>query len=666
VAAGQETPIPRLGAEQHLRAAVTAESRGAVDEALAHYRALVTFVPDHPGALLRLAQHARDGGDRVHAVALVQRAIMGARRLGLRADAAPLYAELATTLREIGKLDDSLAAARAGLEHCGELGGLIWEECQALRALGKHGQRAARLNRLAALQPADPVVLAELGLALLETPSAAQAVRPLRAALDLGLDDDDTALALAGVELRVREFGAAETRLGKILGRAPDHLGALGLRWLLLRLTCRWPEAEVTQHDMLRQIATGAVHPALSPFMLLSCEMAPSLLRDYTHRFQQLAGATSVARPDAPHHGGPLRIGYLSSDFHDHATAILMAGLFEQHDRSRFETFAFSYGPLADSPYRNRLRAAFAHWHDINTLSDAEAAALIRQQQIDVLVELKGITYGSRLGILNHGPAPVTLHYIGYPGTLAHPGIDYLVTDPIVSPPGSEADYAEPLLRLPVCYQVNDDRRERPTATSRSSLGLPDDAVVLCNFNQASKWTAQWFHIWLRALQSHPASVLWLLDPGDDARAVLDAQIAASGVSDRVVWAPRVSPENHLQRLGAADLALDQYPYGSHTTGADALWTGVPMLTCLGSNYAGRVGASLLSAVGLDELITDSPEAYASKLANLLDDRALLRSYRDRLANPATLPLFDTAGFTRAWEDLLMATHARARTAPNP
>ena len=341
-----------------------------------------------------------------------------------------------------------------------------------------------------------------------------------------------------------------------------------------------------------------------------------------------------------------------------------MAGLFEQHDRSRFETFAFSYGPLADSPYRNRLRAAFAHWHDINTLSDAEAAALIRQQQIDVLVELKGITYGSRLGILNHGPAPVTLHYIGYPGTLAHPGIDYLVTDPIVSPPGSEADYAEPLCDCRSAIrsmttaanarrQLRAVRSGYPTTLSccatstRHRSGRRNGSTSGCRRCRAIRPVCSGCLIPVTT----PAPCLMRRSPR---RA--SATVWANHGSHRKiicnVWVPQIWRSTNIPMVHIR-------PVPTH------FGLALPMLTCLGSNYAGRVGASLLSAVGLDELITDSPEAYASEARKLLDDRALLRSYRDRLANPAT-SLFDTAGFTRAWEDLLMATHARARTAPNP
>lgn len=651
-----------------LRAALAAEARGDAAAALEQYRALLTYVPDHPGALLRLAQAARST-DPTRTTDYLERAIAGARRLALRADAAPLYAELAALVRTQSRPADALAAVRAGLAQCGDVAGLVWEECECLRELGRTAERAARLNRLAALQPNDAAVLAELGLALIHTPSAAQAVRPLRAALALGLQDDDLSLALANLEIRVGDFAEAEPRLHGLLQRQPDHLGALSKLWHLLRITCRWADAAPVQQAMLERIAAGELHPALSPFTLLGCEMSPVLLHDYAVRHGRQVDAAIASRPahvSAVRRDGPLRVGYLSSDFHDHATAILMAGLFEAHDPTRVTAYAYSYGPTGDSTYRARLQRAFPHWREVGALSDQDIAARIEADGIDVLVELKGLTYGERLGIVALRPAPVILHYLGYPGTLARQGIDYLVSDTIVSPAGSNALYAEQVLRLPRCYQVNDRQRLRPMPVARQALGLPEHAMVLCNFNQSFKWSEPWFRVWLQALVAHDDAVLWLLDPGADARAALAPLIAAHGVTERVLWAPRVPPAEHLARLAAADLALDQLPCASHTTGADALWMGVPMLTCLGDGYHGRVGASLLAAVGLDELITDSIGTYASQLNTLLSKRDQLRRCQERLADPAALALFDTAGFTRDWENLLLDTFARAAAAGAP
>jgi len=274
------------------------------------------------------------------------------------------------------------------------------------------------------------------------------------------------------------------------------------------------------------------------------------------------------------------------------------------------------------------------------------------------LVELKGRTYGARLGITARKPAPVIVHYLGYPGTLAVDGIDYLVADPILVPSESELHYAESVLRMPLCYQANDARRARPAPPPRAELGLPDDAIVLCNFNQSYKWSERFMRVWMRALQRAPKAVLWLLEPDAVARANVMTMAKEHNVVAQIHWAPRAKMEAHLARLAAANLALDQLPYASHTTGSDALWMGVPLLTCIGNTYQGRVGASLNNAVGLNDLIVPNIEAYERLLGNLLaqPDR-LLSLQADYASRATTAPLFDTTSFTAQWEALLRTTY---------
>ncbi len=331
-----------------------------------------------------------------------------------------------------------------------------------------------------------------------------------------------------------------------------------------------------------------------------------------------------------------------------------MAGLFEGHDRGRIETFAYAADRDDGSAMRQRLRAAFAHWRDVRDLDDAAAAGAIADDALDVLVDLKGHTHGSRLGILAHRPAPVQLHYLGFPGTLACAGIDGFIADAITVPEGSEAEFAEPVLRLPVCYQVNDAQRPLPPAPSRASAGLPDDALVLACFNQTYKLTEPFFATWLAALRAHPRAVLWLAVPHVAARRNLAAFGEAAGVArERIVFAPLVPQAAHVARLRCADLALDVLPYGSHTTGSDALWAGVPLLTCRGRTFAGRVGASLCHAVGLDELVTDDLAAYARLLDALCSDPTRLAA----LSPPSRDAAHDAAAVRHR------RVHARVRVA---
>ncbi len=289
-------------------------------------------------------------------------------------------------------------------------------------------------------------------------------------------------------------------------------------------------------------------------------------------------------------------------------------------------------------------------------MNDARRRNRIRGDGIDVLVELKGHTAGNRLGITCRRPAPIQLHYLGFPGTLGLGAISHLVADAVVAPPGEEADYHETLLRMPLCYQVNDDRRVLPAAPARSALGLPDDGIVLACFNQTTKLSRAFFRLWVQAMKEVPRSVLWLYVPNEIAQRNLRREGEREGLDPaRIVFAPKVPNEAHIARLRAADLALDLLPCGSHTTGSDALWAGVPLLSCRGATFAGRVGASLLAAVGLPELARETTEDYGAELLRLLRHPERLRAYKDYLdTERRRLPLFDTEGFTHAWERMLI------------
>jgi predicted O-linked N-acetylglucosamine transferase (SPINDLY family) len=349
----------------------------------------------------------------------------------------------------------------------------------------------------------------------------------------------------------------------------PDDPGIAAKHAMAARYACAWREAD------------GAL-AVLSTSPRIACEpmTAVALLADATTQRDAIAAFTYAhASPAAPaivrQRGTRLRVGYLSTDFHDHATAHLAAGLFECHDASRFETFAYAADRDDGSAMRRRLRAAFAHWRDVRELTDPQAAGLMRKDALDVLVDLKGHTRGTRLPILDHRPAPVQLHYLGFPGTLAHDGVDGTIVDATVAP--DDAEFAERALRLPVCYQANDHRRALPPSLRREEAGLPADAMVLACFNQTYKLTEPFVRAWLEVMREHDHTVLWLTVPHALAQRNLIEFVAQSGIGPaRVIFAPIVDQATHLARLQCADLALDVLPYGSHTTGSDALFAGVP------------------------------------------------------------------------------------------
>jgi predicted O-linked N-acetylglucosamine transferase (SPINDLY family) len=330
----------------------------------------------------------------------------------------------------------------------------------------------------------------------------------------------------------------------------------------------------------------------------------------------------------------------------------LSAGLFEHHDRSRFEVIGFDNSPEDGSPMRRRVIAAFDKLAPIQSLSDRAAAHLITESQIDILINLNGYFGTPRMGVCAHRPALLQVNYLGFPGSLGAEYMDYILADAEVIPSGDEPFYSEKVVRLPNSYQINDSLRPRPAPTIRAAHGLKETDFVFCHFNYSYKLTPEIFALWLRLLSSVPSSVLWLLESNALFAANLRRETERAGIDPaRLVFAPPIETSAHLSRLPLGDLFLDSLPCNAHTTASDALWAGLPLITCRGKAFAGRVAASLLRAVGLPELITNSLDEYESLALALAKDRKLLQSYRDRLTrDPAQLHLFNTARTTRQIE----------------
>ena len=347
-----------------------------------------------------------------------------------------------------------------------------------------------------------------------------------------------------------------------------------------------------------------------------------------------------------------IRVAYLSADFHSHATAYLMAGVFEAHDRTRFETTAISFGPIGDDPWRGRLQAAFGSFLDVGEKSDSAIAELLRQHEIDIAIDLKGYTFDARPGILAFRPAPVQVNYLGFPGTMGADTIDYIVADKIIIPEDQRQYYSEKVVYLPDSYQCNDARKIAARAPSRTEAGLPETGFVFCCFNANYKITPDMFELWMRLLHQIDGSVLWLLESNQTAPLNLRREAAARGIApDRVIFAPTVPTDEHLARQSLADLFLDTLPYNAHTTASDALWVGLPILTCLGTTFAGRVPASLLSAIDMPELITASLAEYEALALRLAEDASALASVRKKIMrNRPGSRLFDTNRFCRNLE----------------
>jgi predicted O-linked N-acetylglucosamine transferase (SPINDLY family) len=356
--------------------------------------------------------------------------------------------------------------------------------------------------------------------------------------------------------------------------------------------------------------------------------------------------------PTEPRRGRRLRIGYLSSDFYHHATAHLLAGVIEAHDRNSLEIIAYDYSVQVQDEYRQRLMQIFDRFVPLHDLSNMAAAQLIADDQVDIAVDLKGWTRGSRCAILASRPASIQMQWLGFPGTTGAPWIDYIVADPILIRAGEECDYSEKVIRLPHTYKPNDAARRIAAVPSRAEAGLPDSGIVFCSFNQAYKLTPELFSIWLDLLARVDGSVLWLLECPPAVMERLRGRAGAAGIApERLRFAPKRPIAEHLARTSLADVALDCFPYGAHTTASDALWAGVPFVALAGDTFASRVSSSLLTALGLPELIATSRKNYSELAYQLATDAQMRATVRSRISSlRESAPLFDTRRFTRNLE----------------
>jgi predicted O-linked N-acetylglucosamine transferase (SPINDLY family) len=364
-----------------------------------------------------------------------------------------------------------------------------------------------------------------------------------------------------------------------------------------------------------------------------------------------------------------IRIAYVSADFHQHATSYLTAGMFECHDKSRFEITAISIGPDDNSEIRQRLKDSFDYFIDVTALSEDQIASRIRDSEIDIVVDLKGFTQDARTGVFAHRPAPIQVNYLGYPGTLGAKYIDYIIADRNVIPEDQQKFYSEKIVYMPNSYQVNDTKRlTADVIFTRPELGLPPTGFVFCCFNNNYKITPHVFDCWMRVLKQVEGGVLWLLEANAKAAGNLRREAAARGVNaERLIFARKRPLSEHLARYRLADLFLDTLPCNAHTTASDALWAGLPVLTCSGETFASRVAASLLHAIHLPQLATTTLEDYESLAIELAKHPNKLKEIKQKLAdNRLTTPLFDTKLFTKHIEAAYTAMYERYRAGLAP
>lgn len=525
---------------------------------------------------------------------------------------------------------------------------------QARKRTGAFAKARQAFEAAIASDPADAAARAALGATLLDMGRVDDARAMLEAALGQGAASAEI-LTNLGLALSTRgDHEAAAGVFARAADMDPGYVPALVHLASCRLYLCEWEELDPLEGRLAATLEDPGADPRFPPFVSLGLHFSASQQLAVARRWSQAMLPPARAPATIHRRSDRLRIGYLSNDFRDHPTGRLMVGLIEAHDRRRVEVFGYSYGAAQDSPLRRRIAAAFDHWRDLRAASDAEMAEAIRADRIDVLIDRKGHTRGGRLAAFARRPASVQLHLMSFPGTLGYDAIDGLIADAVVAPPGDDVHFHERLFRLPRCYFATDGARDVPQPALRSAHGLPDDALVIGCLNQSYKLSREMFAAWMAALRSAPRSVLWLLAGDQATQALLRAEAARQGIAgERLVFAIGVSQEAHLSRIRCMDLAVDTLPCGSHTTGVDSLWAGVPLLTCRGSTFAGRVGASLLTGVGLPDLIASNPEHYRRRLVELVQSPAALRAYAMHLERRSELSLWDTRGYAADLEDLL-------------
>ncbi len=654
---------------------------GRFIEATALYRRLLALEPHHAEALHMLGLIDLQEGRLEDAVAMIRTA------LDSEPSRASAHADLGVLLQMLHRHEEALASCEHAIALDTGNAGAHGNHGTALQALQRYDEALASHQRAVQLQPGRAIGHYNLGNTLQHLELHQEAIASLDRALALQPDYPEAlnnratslralgrnaeALASCDAALRLRpEFTDAlynracllrdmqriEDALAgfmQLLAISPGHAYAEGIRLHLQLQCCDWTDYHARVQHISSAVAEGRRVDLPFSFLAISDSPAAQLQCARTFVADRHPPAQAPLWQPRKNRHARIRLAYVSADFHDHPMAHLMAGLFEAHDRNRFEIIGISHGPDSRGETRKRLSDAFDRFIDVRELDDLAIARLVRDLGVDIAVDRKGFTTGARTGIFALRPAPIQVNYLAYPGSMGASYIDYILADSHVIPHEQHRHYSECVVTLPDSYQANDDKRVISTATpTRSTCGLPEQGFVFCCFNNSHKISPDVFDSWMRLLAKVDGSVLWLFESSAVAARNLRREAALRGIEPmRLHFAPPLPQAEHLARLKCADLFLDTLPYNAHTTASDALWAGVPVLTRIGSTFAGRVAASLLHAISLPELVTTSVEDYETLALALATDPGKLATLKAKLArNRNTASLFDTRRFCRHLE----------------
>ena len=615
------------------------------EEALASYDRALAIKPDYAEALNNRGVSLQDLKRFEEALASYDRA------LAIKPDFPEVLTNRGVALWELKRFADALASHDLALAIKPDFAWALYNRAVTLQELKRFYDALASYDRALAINPDYAECLYNQGIALRDLKRCEEAVASYDRALAITPDYAQAHNSRGNALRELNRFEDAFASYHQALAITPDHLHAFaGLADTALKM-CDWTRTAELDREIEAHVTERK--SIITPFTLLGYCSKASLQLKCARSWMQDA---IPVRPQPLWNGAiyqheRVRIVYLSADFRRHATAYPMARLLELHDRTRFEVLGVSFGVDDGSDMRSRLIKSFDQFHDVRLEPDHAVAKLLTAREVDIAVDLMGHTQDARPDIFAHRPAPIQMSYLGYPGTTGAEFMDYVIGDAIVLPFDQQEFFSEKIVQLPDCFMVNDSTRPISAQTiSRAQAGLPEHGFVFCCFNQSYKISRPMFRIWMRLLARIEGSVLWLSQLNSRAVQNLRNEAMACGIDpERLVFAPWTATQaDHLARHRLADLFLDTLPYNAHTTAGDALWAGLPLVTCRGESFPGRVGASLLNAIGLPELVASSLDEYEALILKLATDPSFLQSIRRKLEqNRLSYPLFDTDRFRR-------------------
>jgi predicted O-linked N-acetylglucosamine transferase (SPINDLY family) len=511
-------------------------------------------------------------------------------------------------------------------------------------------QAISLMNQAIELYSGDATFYCNLANSLRADRQLESAIENYNKAIALDPNNGDFYYNCANVLADLKRLDLALINYNKAIQLKPDYKFLFGMITMIKARICNWESYHEDKKTLENKILER--EQAIAPFLALPIIDSPELqsLNAKTwvqFKYPSINRLGPIAKRSK---GKKIRIGYYSADFYNHATSYLMAGLFESHDRSKFEIIAFSLGSHNIDEMHNRVSSSFDKFIDVSSKNESHIASLSRELEIDIAIDLKGFTQNMRLGAFAHRCAPIQVNYLGYPGTIGAPYMDYIIADKTIIPEESQKYYSEKIVYLPNSYQVNDSKRKiSDKIFTKEEFGLPKDKFIYCCFNNSYKITPQTFDGWMKILNEVQESVLWLLEDNITATKNLKKEAANRGIDpNRLIFSERIPLEEHLARHKLADLFIDTVPCNAHTTCSDSLWAGLPVLTLTTKSFAGRVSASLLNAIMLPELITDTQEQYEALAIELSRNKEKLEKIKKKLvANKLSTSLFNTSTFTK-------------------